>query len=520
MIRKTKILILTVIFVIFSVISSSVAFAETSLIELYNERTKLSFLADSDIDSLVLYSEYDFSDEKNFYNNATVNQLIEKFYHSEELYSQSNVSASYFDCRKILREMKPNDFYYMLLAYKLAGMGFFSLAQTAVSKVKDDEIWASHIESIKRNMLPAISLSVTEEIFMSELISNITYKNLTEESLSRLQKSDKVLYNSDYAFYVRALAYYTEKNYKKALTEIEKAISKNPDNINYMKCKSEILNASGEYKEALNTLKEIDKKNLIFIETVKSIEKVRYYILSQSEKNEIEKKYNLAYYFYLNKDYQRAIKELSGLVSKGELKKSPQLLGKIYLITGKTEIAEKLYDKCILKNRKCAFAYKGQGDILLAKKEYEKAFEKYKTAYKYDKKDTEILIGLIVSAIKTDKKTEKFKYIVKLKKIAPQNFKTLYLYSKLAGDGEHHILKTSLKYNPFYPEGWLDLAQSSYNADKISEAENYVNTVAFLAKNNPRYFYYKSLINASNNKISAALDDIKQAKKLSEGIQK
>ena len=515
MIKKTYKLFLAIILILFSFFSPSVVLAENSLIELFQERTKLSFLANSDVDMLVFYSEYDYSKDAKINYNPSANQLIEKFNHIEELYSQSNVAVVYFDCRNILREMKPNDFYYMMFAYKLAGMGFFSLAQEAVSKIKDLEIWASHIETIKTNMFPVIPLTVTEEIFMSELISNITFKNLTEESINKLQKSDKTLYNSDYALYIRALAYYTEKNYKKALSEIEKAISKNPDNINYLKCKSEILNASGDKKEALKTLNSIDERNLIFIETVKSIDKVRYYILSQSGKNENENKYNLAYYFYLNKDYQRAIKELSALVAKGELKKSPQLLGKIYLLTGKTENAEKLYEKCILKNKKCAFAYKGQGDILLSKKEYEKAFEKYKIAYKYGKKDYEILVALIVSAIKTDKKTEKYKYVIKLRKLAPNNFKTLYLCSKITGDKDNHLLKAALKYNPFYPEGWLDLAQIAYDGDKLDEFEQYVNTAAFLTKNNPRYFYYKSLVNSSKNDIQTALADIKQAKKLS-----
>lgn len=516
MIKKTYRLILTIILILFSFLSPTVVLAENSLIELFQERTKLSFLADSDVDMLVFYSEYDYSKDTKINYNISAKQLMEKFNHIEELYSQANVSVAYFDSRKILREMKPNDFYYMMFAYKLAGMGFFSLAQEAVSKVKDLEIWVSHIESIKRNMMPAISLTVTEEIFMSELISNIKYKNLTEESINRLQKSDKTLYNSDYALYIRALAYFTEKKYKKALSEIEKAIFKNPDNINYIKSKSEILNADGAVKEALKTIDDIYEKDLIFIETEKSIDKIKYYILSQSGKNENENKYNLAYYFYLNKDYQRAIKELSVLVAKGEMKKSPQLLGKIYLLTGKTENAEKLYEKCILKNKRCAFAYKGQGDILLSKKEYEKALEKYKIAYKYNKKDYDILVALIVSAIKTDNKTDKYKYIVKLKKSAPKNFKTLYLCSKITGDTDNHLLKSALKRNPFYPDGWLDLAQIAYNNDRIEEMERYVNTTAFLTKNNPRYFYYKSLVNSSKNDIQTALADIKQAKKLSE----
>lgn len=505
-------LFFTILVLIFCVFSPLSVFADSSLIDLYKERNELSYLADTDVSSLIFYSEYDFSIDKQIYYNSDVKILLNKFAHAEELYNQSNVAVSYFEHRKILREMKPNDFYYMLLAYKFAGMGFFSLAEEAVSKVQDKEIWTSHIKTIKANMFPLIELKIPEEIFMAELICDIKFNNLTEESVNKLTKSDKVLANSDYGQYIKALAYYTEKNYKKALSEIEKALAKNSENIDYIKCKSEILVALGDKEEALKTLDEINKKNVLFIETIKSIDKIKYYILSSSGKNENENKYNLAYYFYLNKDYIRAIKELSALVTKGDIKKAPKLLGKIYFITGKTENAEKIYEKAILKNKKCAYAYKGQGDILLLQKDYEKAYEKYKLAYKYDKKDAEILTALIVTTMKTDKKAEKYKYLVKLKKVAPTNFRTLYLCSKLTGNEENHVLKASLKYNPFYSEGWLDLAQYEYNRDNLQMSEQYVNTAAFLTKNNPRYFYYKSLVNSSKNDIKTALEDLKHAK--------
>ena len=488
------------------------SYADSPLIDLYKGRNELSYLANSDISSLVFYSEYDFSADEQLYYNSDIKELIRKIDHAGELYNQSNVSTSYYECRKILREMKPNDFYYMYFAYKFAQMGFFSLAKEAVSKVKDSEIWNSHAESIKTNLIPLFELRLPEEIFMAELYCDIKFNNLTEESIKKLVKNGKTLSNSDYGSYVKAVAYYTEKKYKKALSEIEKALSKNSENIEYIKCKAEILIALENRKEALKTLNLIDEKNIIFIETIKSVDKIKYYILSSSGKNENENKYNLAYYFYLNKDYQRAMKELSALVSKGELKKPAELLGKIYFITGKTENAEKLYEKCVSKNKKASFAYKGLGDILLSQKDYERAYERYKTAYKYDKKNSEILTALVVTAAKTNAAEEKYKYLLKLKKIAPTNFRTLYLCSKFTGDKDNHVLKSSLKYNPFYPEGWLDLAEYEYNRDNIKMAEEYVNTAAFITKNNPRYFYYKSLVNSSKNDIKTALEDIKHAK--------
>lgn len=511
MIKNIK-LFLTVLIILLSAFTPLNSYADSPLINLYKERNELSYLAKPDIASLVFYSDFDFSAGEQLYYNKDIKDLLKKIENANELYSQSNVSASYYECRRILREMKPNDFYYMYLAYKFTQMGFYSLSKEAFSKVSDNEIWASHTENIKTNLIPLFELRLPEEIFMSELLCDIKFNNLTEESVKKLIKSDKSLSNSDYGSYIKAVAYYTEKNHKKALSEIEKALSKNPDNIEYIKCKAEILIALENRREALKTLDLIDKSNIIFTETIRSVDKIKYYILSSSGKNENEDKYNLAYYFYLNKDYPRAVKELTALVSKGELKKPAELLGKIYFITGKAESAEKLYEKCITKNKKVPFAYKGLGDILLSQKNYGQAYEKYKTAYRYDKKNPEILTALVVTAAKTNAAEEKYKYLLKLKKIAPTNFRTLYLCSKLTGDKDNHVLKSALKYNPFYPEGWLDLTEYEYRKDNLKMAEEYVNTAAFVTTDNPRYFYYKSLVNSSKNDITTALEDIKHSK--------
>lgn len=473
-----------------------------------------SYLKDADLDSLIHFSEYDLYYDNKLYYNPEVKELIEKLNAAQKHFEQSNVSVSYFEYRTILKTMKSNDFYYMLLAYKLSQIGFFSLAHTAMNNIEDKEIWQPHIESIRKYCFPRLSLKTPEEVFFAELLADIIYNNMTDESLKRLEKAEKILVNSDYASYIKAKAYFTEKKYKRALNEINRALSKNADNINYIRFKAEILGVLHKDTEALKTLKLINQDEVIFVETHKNIEKIKYYTLSSSAKKENEKKYSLAYYFYLNQDYQRAINELNSLILKGETKKAPELLGYIYKVTENYEAAQNLYERYLAKHKKSSFAHKGAGDILIKASKYNEALSEYKLAYKYNKKDTETLIALAVTSFKTGDIQNSLKYLEKARRQDKNNFKVLYLSSKLLKDTGKQYLKMSLRYNPFYPEGWLDLAGSALSTKDTESAEKYINTAAFITKKSPRYFYYKSILNLEKENLETAQNDINRAKLL------
>lgn len=502
----------------FSVILSMLVYCETSVFaanknEIIQEQTTLSKqLKDADLGSLIYFSEFDFYYDNKLYYNTEMSKLIENLSTADNHFKKSNVAVSYHEYKSILKTMKPNDFYYMLLAYRLSQIGFFSLSHEAMSKVEDREIWQPHTTAIRNYCFPKVPIKIPEEVFFAELLADIVYNNMTDESLKKLEKSEKVLLNSDYASYIRSKAYFTEKKYKKALNEINKALEQNPNNVNFLKFKAEILGVLNKNSEAIKTINLINKDEVLFVETHKNIEKIKSYTLSSSSKKEEEKKYNLAYYFYLNKDYQRAINELNALILKGETSKSPELLGYIYKINEKFEDAEKLYDKYIAKNKKNSFAHKGKGDILLKAGKYKNALEEYKSAYKYNKNDIETLIALTVTSYKTGDLESSLKYLKKAQKKDMNNFKVLYLSSKLTQDTGKQYLKLSLQHNPFYPESWLDLAESALNTNDTDSAEAYINTAAFITKDSPRYFYYKSILNLQKGQIKTAEEDIHQAK--------
>ena len=508
--------ILSVILLFFALFFVNGAAYSANLSEIQKKQNELSYLRHSNFADLVLFSGYDVYYDRKLQYNSKVRELIKEFDAAEKHAEQSNVSVAYYEFRDILNKMEPNDFYYMTAAYKLSQIGFFSLAHLAMSKVQNREIWGVHINAVRKQYFPEIRLKTQEEVFLAGLYTDIVYNNLTDESLEKLEKSGNAIVKSDYANYLRARAYYEQKNFKEALSEINRAISENSDNLNYKKFKAEILTADGKTKEASVCLKQLLSEDIPFVMLVKELDKIKYYALSENTKDELMQKYYLAYYFYLNRDYSRAISELNMLLLKGEYKNSPKLLGKIYLLTGDFKSAKKLYDKVVANDKKAYYAHKGLGDILVSENKYKEALAEYKLAEKGLGKDVETLIALCVTSFKTKDYRQAYKYLSKAQKTEGDNYKVLYLSSQIQKDfGKQNLLK-SLEKNVFYPEGWLDMARDALDLNDTKSAEEYINTAAYITKNSPRYFYYKSLLNTSNKNYDTALTDINRAKQIIE----
>lgn len=509
--KKRILLLITFLFALF--LTNYAVFA-SDISKIQQKQKELVYLRNSNLSDLVFFSEYDVCYDRKLQYNPKVRKLIKDFEIAEKHAEQSNVSVAYYEFRDILNQSVSNDFYYMLAAYRLSKLGFFSLAHLSMSKVQNHEIWKEHINAIKKQYFPNIFFNKQEEVFLAGLYADIVYNNLTDESLEKLEKSGSSISKSDYADYLRARAYYEQKKYEIALSYINKAISANSDNLNYRKFKAEILTADGKAKEASNCLKQLLSEDIPFMMIEKEIDKTNYYALSESSKDELAQKYYLAYYFYLNKDYTRAINELNHLLMKGEYKNSPKLLGKIYILTGDYGEARKLYEKVLTNDKNAYYAHKGLGDIFLYENNYKAAFEEYKSAEKGMKKDTELLISLCVSSFKSKEYSTAYKYLEKSIKLDEDNYKVLYLSSQLQKDlGKQNLLK-SLSKNVFYPDGWLDMARDAMDLKDFKSAEEYINTAAFITKNSSRYFYFKSLLNFENKNYNTSLTDINRAKQI------
>ena len=72
--------------------------------------------------------------------SLTKNDVHNHYAIALERFIQCNVRSSYADFRILIESIVPNDYAYMLIANKMADLGFFSLSDIALSKVDDEDI--------------------------------------------------------------------------------------------------------------------------------------------------------------------------------------------------------------------------------------------------------------------------------------------------------------------------------------------------------------------------------------------
>ena len=119
-----------------------------------------------------------------------------------ERFIQCNVKSSYMDFRILIQTIASNDYAYMLMADKMADLGFFSLSDLALSKISDEDISYVTADDIKRFYYPAVKLNPKDEIYLAEMFSNIIYNAQSKEATAELIKNEGLLKTSDYANYL------------------------------------------------------------------------------------------------------------------------------------------------------------------------------------------------------------------------------------------------------------------------------------------------------------------------------
>ncbi|MDD3237892.1 MAG: tetratricopeptide repeat protein [Candidatus Gastranaerophilales bacterium] len=435
--------------------------------------------------------------------------LISQFYEALERYTQGNVFVAYNGFSNLIKSNNLNDCYYMMLAYQMADIGFFSLADEALSKVKNIDVWNPYITMIKKTCFPKYKHSESDEMFLAGAYSSIEYNNLTQESVKDILKREKLARRSDFANYLIANAAYSDKDYERALSAINKAISINSDNIYYQKYKVRILCELKQYKDAMKIVKNLQEKNIPLPESKIEIEKLANYVLANSEKKENIAKYHLALYFYLNNDYSRAIQTFTSIPKS----KNPQIssvLGDIYFQTKDFAKATEYYEKAISINKHFSHAYNGLGNIAFLQKNYAVAKTNYEKAVKYDNKNLDSLVALSVIALKEDNQKLAKSYCDKAITVDSNNFKPYYVYAKLKSQKSLNYLTKASILNPFFANTWLDLADNALMNKNIDMAKNYIDSVNFLEENNYRYYYYKGVLaKIKNNEETANKNFVK-----------
>ena len=467
-------------------------------------------------DDLIKFITLDgFSKNQDSLKNVSLNitPYAKYFISGDKKFSQANITSAYSDYLESVICAKNNDFYSMLLAYKLANIGFFTLSQQALNQIFDKDLYIRQINSLKHVFFSEVALSYDEEIYLAELYADIYYNNLSKESAKELGKNISLLKKSDYANYVMAQAYYESAEYSKALQYINKALDIKIDSPIYLQYKAKILCDMGDYKQSL---KIID--NLLLVDNIykfqHSLKMQREFVLSNFYKNESKSKLHLAKYFYLLGEYNRALKEVNNSISLDKRNHEAYvLLGNINYLLGDYNKAKDTYNKSLELSKKNALAYIGlaniEKDVSL-----ELALDFYKSAYKYDKNNSLILTEIAYLLNKIGNTDEANSIFDRLLANDYTSSNLYYVMSKVYKEKQVEYLRKSLEVDVFNVDAWIDLAEVNIKDGNISEAEKNLIPVSSINSENFKYYYVFGLIEKARNNVSIAAALFKQALKM------
>ncbi len=430
-----------------------------------------------------------------------------------ERFIQCNVKSSYADFRMLINTIVPNDYAYLQMAMNMADLGFFNLSDLALSKVSDESISNIIQDDIKNFYSPSFKLKPQDEVYLAEMFSNIIYNDQCREAVAEMLKNQELLSNSDYANYLVALGLLKANDIEKAQIYIDNAIEKNSQNLNYKKLKAEIMLQSKKPKNAQKIVEEIKKQQLLSKEFVNKVNSLEQYVLYKTVKDDIEKKYHLAYYYYYEGELTKAMRTLQGAVSskKKYNKDIYALTAKIYYDMKEYEKAESFAEKSKKLDSSNVMALTVLGDINYKKENYKTALEYYEKAYSKEKNST-------VPAVKTAQTYEKLGKHKQADEIYEKILKThsdcamaYYNVGLKDKSRETEYIKKAISLNIDFIDGWLELSRLAIDKQNYDAAKRYLLIAKYIDENNFRYYYYQGLVCKAQGMIQDAVYNFKKS---------
>lgn len=476
-------------------------------------KENLKFIKNNDLtnDFLKIITFSSNSDTANSINASQID-YAKKYADANEKFAQGNITSAFKDYKAVLAASSKDDFVNLGFAYKFANMGMFSLAQEAINNIQDREIYNHQIQLIKSKLFPQMILSYDDEIMLAQNYTEIYYNNLAFEVARDMSKMPDKYKRSDYAHFILSQAYYNIKEYGKAVNEINKALSINPDNANYLKYKAQIYCETNKLNEAVKILDNLLAQDISIMDYRNNVEGLRFYTLAKATKNREKSKFYLANYFIKTGDYQRAIKELNQNTAADKKDyKSLTLLADIKFRQNELADSMDLYEKAYKIKKNYPANLNGIANMYMFKKDYKNALDFYIKAYKKDKTNTEALINASMCAKMIGATDKSVDYANKVFAKENINAKVYYTASKIDDIKNIQYLKKTISLDPMFLDAWLDLADIAIKNGRLDLAETYLKPVKYVDNQNYRYYYYSGLINKQSGNKEAATSNFRKS---------
>lgn len=427
-------------------------------------------------------------------NDSLNNNFKQDYSSAVNKFENLNVQASYNDFERLINLYKDNDFFNILIGYKTAEFGFYNLSQLAFSNISDLEILGNHYNDVKQYYYPSCNIKKDDIIVLAELYSNIQYNDQVQESINELNQYSRFLYDYDYANYLMAYGYYKLNDITNAKKYIQVALKKNPNNITYLSLNAKILVGEKKGKLSKKILKDIESKKISSEILSQKIKATNEYINYSIARNNDIKDYYLGKYYYIEGDYNKALRILnsSSPKNKKSIAKNNGIIARCYYALGDYSNAKEYAKKSVkFNNTNCLLVL---GDIEFKNGNYKSALNYYKRASvnkKYKKEALEKLAGAYLKL--SNSKTAKDIYQDSIREFN-NSYISNYEMSLIDKENELNYLKKTISINALYQDAWIDLAKIMIEKKCYKMAKRYLTIAKYIDENNFRYYYYQSLL--------------------------
>lgn len=450
---------------------------------------------------------YDTLDEKT--------RQRQEFADTSRKFNQGNVSVAYNDFASIISELD-NDLALFVTATTMYDIGFFTLGDVAISKIKNHGYFDEQITLLKKSNKALYPLDKQEEIFLAKAYTSILYDNTPEETAFDLSKKTSLLKKSDYANYIMSQALLESRQYQQALMYIDTAIEKNPKSLKYASFKVEVLTRAKKYKEALKYLQEQELKispdfKMTFLNHKENI-------LAGLSNDENEKKFYQISVIYNDGNYYKVINECRNILNFNKNNyKILTLQAKSFLNTGNIELAEKGFTASYDINKKYLPTLIGLADTYYIKKDFVHAEEFYKKALKIKKSDPETLLKLSILYNQTAD-LQSVKKLAKLKKetdkVLKNSFYEYYLVATTIFKDNPNLrrdyLMKALVINPTFKPAISEYFAYLNDTDKQTGLQNFLYFVSFSNNLSYSYYYFRGIVEKNLGNKQDALANLRR----------
>ncbi|MBQ4646775.1 MAG: hypothetical protein IJB79_05450 [Candidatus Gastranaerophilales bacterium] len=423
-------------------------------------------------------------------------------------FNQGNAKVAYNEYISLIEKIH-NDTSLLALSKVFYEIGYFSLGDKAIEKIVYKNQFYDNILDLEASYKPKNNLTNEEEISFAKAYADIYFNNSADETIANLLAIKNQYSKNDFYNFFLSRAYLETKQYNQAISSINKAISLNPNNINYQIAKIDILIKAKKFKEAKKQIEKTEKIKLLLTFKPK-IEIQKQIVLASLENDSRDKKYYIANKTFLESNFEKTKKDCANILNfDKENNKIMSLYAKSELALGQIERANVYFVNSYKLEKNNFDTLIGLGDIRYLHGDYKNAVKIYKKAYKQDKNNYETIIKLATAQRQYARYPKEIKKLELLLDKMPKNEYIAYYKSAISIAQKNPVLKEeflkrALAINPLYENALGELIELHLKNRNYKIAKNLIYNASFTLEKNYYYYYLCGLYNqALNNKKEA-----------------